>query len=155
MAREGISPHYLAFALRSLPCLRQLLHLGQGTSSSRRRVEEDELKNLWVPIVPDNEELGKTIATRQECIGYSGFMTFVARLLVEAIIDRKVTEGEMQAAQKALQRGDTSHDRAILSRLIDGGTDAGGTSPLVPDLDALYSAIGESHDAKSYSGERT
>jgi type I restriction enzyme S subunit len=38
--RAGVDPHYLAFALRSRVCLRQLVHLGQGTSSSRRRIDE-------------------------------------------------------------------------------------------------------------------
>ena len=72
VARNGIDPHYLAFALRSAPCLRQLVHLGQGTSSSRRRVEETELENVWVPVTKEQESIGELLAERQACVSYSG-----------------------------------------------------------------------------------
>ena len=77
-ARPGVDPHYLAFALRSLVCLRQLVHLGQGTSSSRRRIDEAELPALWVPICPDQQRVGSWMSTRQACMAASSGLRLAA-----------------------------------------------------------------------------
>jgi hypothetical protein len=46
-----------------------------------------------------------------------------AKLLVECLIEGKLTETELKDAQEALQRGDTEPDRAILQRLTRKGID--------------------------------
>ncbi|MDP1563439.1 MAG: hypothetical protein Q8M16_18820, partial [Pirellulaceae bacterium] len=53
-------------------------------------------------------------------------------------IERKVTEVALIHAQTCLERGDDKADRAILSRLFEGGLDATETRQLFPDLDAYY-----------------
>jgi type I restriction enzyme S subunit len=70
-------------------------------------------------------------------------------MLIEALIDGKVTETDLVAAQEALERGDNSADRALLRRLTRQGIDAPDQPPLFPDLDALYTLLAESggHDA--------
>jgi type I restriction enzyme S subunit len=140
-ARSGVDPHYLAFALRSQVCLRQLLHLGQGTSSSRRRIDEAELPALWVPISPRQQHIGAWMATRQHCAAASYALTVVARLLVEGLIDRHISEADLIAAQKALEAGDRSADRDILSALRQ--SDAPHAKPLIPDVDGLYALLDE------------
>ena len=65
----------------------------------------------------------------------------ISKQLVEALIERKVTEDELIDAQTRLEQGDDSADRAILGRLYEGGWDAMETRPLFPDLDAYYETL--------------
>jgi len=58
-----------------------------------------------------------------------------ARLLAEALIERKVTEAELIAAGT-----DPAADRAMLARFTIAGLDAP-CDPLFPDLDALAALI--------------
>jgi len=44
-------PYYLAFVLSSHPTHQQMVYLGRGTSSSRRRIDEQDLKNVFVPNI--------------------------------------------------------------------------------------------------------
>lgn len=60
-ARNGVDPNYVAFALRTELCRTQLLHLGRGTSSSRRRVDENELLDVLVPTVECASAIAKTV----------------------------------------------------------------------------------------------
>lgn len=140
-ARSGVDPHYLAFALRSQVCLRQLLHLGQGTSSSRRRIDEAELPALLVPISPQQHRIGEWMAKRQDCAAASSALTLVARLLVEGLIDGHLAEADLVAAQKALEAGDRGADRGIISALWQN--DASDARSVVPNPDALYALLDE------------
>ena len=54
-------PYYLAFVLSSHPTHQQLVSLGRGTSSSRRRIDERDLKNVFVPIVNDDRLIDEYI----------------------------------------------------------------------------------------------
>ena len=76
-------------------------------------------------------------------------MCNAAKFLVEALIEKRITESELVTAQKALDSGDVSLDRDILRRLTVVGFDVSGESPLFPDIDALYAAI---HEAKKIDG---
>jgi type I restriction enzyme S subunit len=77
-----------------------------------------------------------------------------AKFLVEALIEKKISESELEAAQDALNRGDTSLERAILKRLTVVGLDVAGEPPLLPDIDALYSAIHETRTALTTIGDK-
>ena len=66
-----------------------------------------------------------------------------AKLLVEALIEGKITEDEIAMAQAQLEQGDSSGDRLILSRLYDGGIDAIEGKRLFDDLDAFYELLQE------------
>lgn len=50
-AKPGLSPYYLSFVWRSTYCLNQLEALTRGTSSSRRRLQEEDFAELLVPIL--------------------------------------------------------------------------------------------------------
>jgi type I restriction enzyme S subunit len=67
--------------------------------------------------------------------------------LIEALIEGKVTEAELVNAQEALERGDKTADRALLSRLTRKGVDVSGEPPLFPDLDALYALLAQTEPA--------
>ena len=66
-------------------------------------------------------------------------------MLVEALIDGKLSESDLVAAQKALESGDRSHDH----RLLQGLRRSNGISApaLFPDLDSLYALIDNDNDA--------
>jgi type I restriction enzyme S subunit len=61
-------------------------------------------------------------------------------MCVEALIDNKLAEQQLNLAQQALDCGDNSQDRDILSRLTTKGFDVDG-DPLFPDLDQLYDLL--------------
>ena len=81
------------------------------------------------------------------CFDAAKILTTGAKVLVEAIIEDKVTEAELVAAQEALERGDNSADRALLRRLTRHGLDVPGQSPLFPDLDVLYALLAQTQEA--------
>ncbi len=54
-AKPGVPPHYLSFVWRSIYCLHQLEALTRGTSSSRRRLQEEDFEELMVPILAPSE----------------------------------------------------------------------------------------------------
>jgi len=71
-------------------------------------------------------------------------LTSAARTLVEALIERKVSEKELVAAHK-----DASADRALLARLTVDGLDVAGADPLFPDLDRLEELIQKAHQGEA------
>ncbi len=56
-AKQGEDPYFIALALKAKTSQRQIVPLARGTSSSRRRVREQDLLNILLPYPP--------IATRQ------------------------------------------------------------------------------------------
>ncbi len=74
---------------------------------------------------------------------YAELLTTAAKLLVEALIEGNLQETELKAAQKALQQGDNSLDREILSRLTRKGYNVSGEPPIFPDLNDLYKVLQE------------
>ena len=77
-------------------------------------------------------------------IEFAKQLTITARQLVESLIEGKLSEAELKAAQEALERGDRSLDREILGRLTRKGMDLKDEPPLFSDLDALYAALDQS-----------
>jgi type I restriction enzyme S subunit len=131
-----VEANYLAFALRSVPCLHQLIHLGQGTSSSRRRVEEIELEDLWVPVIAEHQKVTQQLASRQICVGFASALTGAAKLLVEGLIDGHISEADLQEAH-----ANRIKDEEILRRLTAKGLDVADEPPLFPDLAKLEEAL--------------
>ncbi|MCY9815583.1 hypothetical protein, partial [Aeromonas caviae] len=64
-------------------------------------------------------------------------LTVTAKLLVEDLIEGQITEAQLIAAEQALQAGNDTLDRKILSRLKTDGIDGEGAA-LFSDLDELY-----------------
>jgi type I restriction enzyme S subunit len=81
-------------------------------------------------------------------------LTQTAKYLVEALIEGQITEAELIAAQQALEEGDNSKDRTILSKLTDKGYLAEEGKKLFPDLDKLYELLDEAQQAKGAEAEQ-
>jgi len=69
-----------------------------------------------------------------------------AKLLVEGLIEGKISEAELVATQQALDTGDDSLDRALLERITAEGIDGGG-APLFDDIDQLYDLLVQADEA--------
>lgn len=80
-------------------------------------------------------------------------LTHVSKLLVEALIEGRVTENQLIEAQQALEDGDNSKDRAILSKITDQGYLSEGGKPLFTDLDKLYELLDEAKVAEDADEE--
>lgn len=78
------------------------------------------------------------------CFDAARVLANVARTLVEHLIDGRLNEADLVAAQKALQAGDRSTDCEILRGLRHG--DAPDAKPLIADIDALYALLDDHED---------
>jgi type I restriction enzyme S subunit len=104
-----------------------------------------KLIEVPIPSVPNTEREAwfatddKMLAAGR-CADAAKVLTTVAMALIERLIDGHVTESDLVAAQKALDAGDRSADRAILQALRQTASDA---KLLIPNLDGLYSLLDE------------
>jgi type I restriction enzyme S subunit len=112
-------------------------------TSVRPNTTKPAIEAVTVPKLPlrTQQLVGKHLRNAISCVEQSVPLCDAAKLLVEALIERKVTEDELIYAQTRLEQGDDSADRAILSRVFAGGLDATSTPPLFPDLDAYYETL--------------
>jgi type I restriction enzyme S subunit len=135
---------YLYGGLKLKSTVRQLNPVSTG--STHPRVSREDIAEVVIPWIDDPVSVGSQLQRAQVANMAAERLTTVAKLLVESLIDGRINECEFVAAQQALERGDQSLDRAILSRLTVDGVDVVGKPALFPDLDALYTAIEESQD---------
>lgn len=135
------NPWFVAAFFNSSMGYKQSLRLTSG--GIQGHVMPNPFKRLWVPL-PDpriQDFIGGKLQVADTVSRLSKRLVASAKLLVEALIERNVTENELIHAQMRLEQGDESADRAILSRLFEGGLDATETRPLFPDLDAYYQTL--------------
>ncbi|WP_175916083.1 restriction endonuclease subunit S [Burkholderia sp. BCC1638] len=107
-----------------------------------------DVKSIEIPIpsVPDTERgawfaTDDTMLIAGRCADAAKVLTIIATVLVEQLIEGRLTEADLVAAQKALEMGDRSADRTILQSLRrNDGPDA---TPVIPDLDGLYALLDE------------
>jgi type I restriction enzyme S subunit len=128
---------YLWGYLRSDAATEQLMRWNTGAAYPA--IDDDVPLRIWMPDVSDSKmaEHGSRWMKIPVLLSASRALVSAARLLVEALIERKVTEADLIAASRA-----PSADRALLSRLTSKGLDAEGL-PLFPDLDALDALLAE------------
>lgn len=103
-----------------------------------------KLIEIPIPAVPDAEREAWFATDDQmlaagRCFDAARVLTTVATTLVEHLIDGRLTEADLVAAQKALEAGGRSADREILKALRQ--SDAPGAKPLIADVDALYALL--------------
>ena len=140
---------FYLFWLRSDAATMQLMRWDAG--SSYPAIDESVPLKVLVPRYADE------VVREKGARWYQSFhaqvlaekLTTAAKLLVEALIEGKVTEAELVLAQEALERGDATADRALLRRLTRQGLDVPGQPPLFPDLDALYTLLNQTKTADS------
>jgi type I restriction enzyme S subunit len=107
------------------------------------QIGQEELTALSIPnsVLANGEQILKFENAKEVKLRSSSRLTIAAKLLVEALIEGQVIESDLVAAQKALEAGDRSVDREILSRLTRKGMDVTDQPPLFPDLEELYNAL--------------
>lgn len=103
-----------------------------------------KLLEIPMPAVPDVDREAWFATDDQmlaagSCFDAAKVLTCVATTLVERLIDGRLTEADLVAAQKALEAGDRSADREILR--AHRQSDAPDAKPLVADVDALYALL--------------
>lgn len=101
-----------------------------------------DVKQIEVPVptVPADEQpawfaTDDMMLAAGRCADAAKVLTGVATQLVEHLIEGKLSEADLSAAQKALESGDRGFDRSILQALRQNGNPA---QPLIADLDGLY-----------------
>ncbi len=112
------------------------------------QIGQEELIKLPIPefILANASTIRVLLKQYESSIRTSGTLVNAAKKLVEALIENKLTEQELINAQQALERGDTTLDRQILSRLSTKGIDDEGSPPLFPNLDQLYELLDKAEE---------
>ena len=106
-------------------------------------VEHTSLSDIGRILIPrlDKEledRLADNLLNARLAYRYSKFLTQVAKTLVEALIEGQLTEEQLIQAQQALEDGDNTLDKAILSKLSSEGYAVESAVPLFSDIDELY-----------------
>lgn len=105
-------------------------------------VEHTSLSDIGRVRIPrletDVEDaLADKLLSARRAYRYSRFLVTSAKLLVEALLEGRLTEADLIATEQALQAGSDHLDRLVLSRLRADGVDGEGPT-LFGDLDELY-----------------
>jgi type I restriction enzyme S subunit len=136
---------YHAF-LRSDAATQQLMRWNSGATYPA--IENDVPLRLLVPHFEDNvvQLYGARWLEKYHALDASQRLTLAAKLLVESLIDGRLSEADLVAAQKSLELGDRSDDRALLRDLRNGKDPTGPV--LFKDLDHLFGLLdAEDHRA--------
>jgi type I restriction enzyme S subunit len=139
LPKAGIDGWFLYGVLKLESTVRQLNPVATG--STHPRIDREDVLDLLVPWHDRHEALGRKLQTAQACYFASATLTATATTLVEHLIDGRITEADLVAAQKALDGSDRNADREILKALQR--SDAPDAKPLIADVDALYTLLDE------------
>lgn len=105
------------------------------------QIGQDELLALPIPksLLDSGESVLSCLKTEDAALRAAQRLTATATILVERLIDGRLTEADLVAAQKALESGNRSADREILKALRQGDTPDG--KLVIADVDALYALL--------------
>jgi len=144
-----LTSEFVTAALNSPFLKRQVDRLAIG--GTREALDYASVGNLQIPVLPkpDRDEITAWVSMSNRCVRAASRLTAASKFLVEALIEGKVTEVELVAAQEPLERGDDAADRALLRRLSRHGLDIPAQPPLFPDLDALYALLAQTREANA------
>lgn len=119
------------------------------------KICQDDLLTLPIPkaILDAGGKIACWMNEIEQALRCSQRLVTSAKLLVESLIEGRLSECDLVNAQHALQRGDRTLDIAILSRLTEDGIDMADKPPLFPNLDALYSVIDEMQQTQPSNGD--
>lgn len=142
--KTGVDGWFLYGVLKLESSIRQLNPVATG--STHPRVDREDVLDLLVPWRDEHENLGGKLRTAQACYFGSAGLTLTATTLVEHLIDGRLKEADLVAAQRALEAGEPGADREILKSLRRSAEPS--AMPLIADVDALYALLkSEDQDA--------
>lgn len=109
-------------------------------------IRAQDVASIRIPLPRLTEEEHREWMAIDEKIAEAGVAEETANLLcavstqiVERLIEGRLSEADLTAAQKVLERGDRSVDREILKALLQ--SDVPGDQPLIADVDGLYALL--------------
>lgn len=139
---KAIRPELLTAWLNH-PCLQEQL-LQWSVQTTVEHISNSIIAGAVVPRLKDEEEnkLADDFLWSRMAGWFSGRLVLAAKLLVEALIERKVTEAELIAAHN-----DPSADRELMQKLTVDGFDVSGAAPLFDDLERLQELLNEANSA--------
>ena len=138
--KPGIDGWFLYGVLKLDVTVRQLNPVATG--STHPRVDREDVLELLVPWLDDQAALGARLRTAQACYFASATLTSAATTLITRLVEGRIAEADLVAAERAIREGDRRADVAILHALRQA--DVSGAKPLIPDPDGLYSLLDES-----------
>ncbi|MBH3400072.1 hypothetical protein I5S60_10905 [Pseudomonas fluorescens] len=111
------------------------------------QIGQDELLALPIPqfVLDAKDEILALVQAQESAIRASKALTTSAKLLVEALIEGRLDESLLKAAQVLLEGGNYSVDHSILNRLKTDGVDGSGQT-LFADLDELYRLLAQAQE---------
>ncbi|WP_201607072.1 restriction endonuclease subunit S [Psychrobacter immobilis] len=115
------------------------------------QIGQEELLALYIPdYVLNKKTTCLTLLENYELTTRaSKSLIRTAKTLVEALIEGQLTEEQLIKAQQALEDGDNTLDKAILSKLSNEGYAIEGATPLFSDIDELYRLLASATAADS------
>lgn len=118
---------------------------GIKTGSVVPKVTSENLMKVVVPIevATARHSHGNKLRTVESLKKAADNLTKFSKAIIESLIDKRLEESEVLAAQEALERGDNTADRVLLSRLTRLGLDKAGEEASFDDLDALYALLAQ------------
>ena len=110
------------------------------------QIGQDELLALPIPksLLDSGESILSALRTEDAALRAAQRLTSAATTMVEQLIDGRLNEADLVAAQKALEASDRSADRELLKSLRQSG--APDAKPLIADIDALYALLDASEE---------
>jgi type I restriction enzyme S subunit len=144
LTATGIRPELLTVWLNRIEGQHQLNQWAVKTTVEHTSL--DHIGGMLVPRFNEDEEyaLADRLLLARNANWYARSLTLLAQTLVEHLIDGRVTEADLVAAQKALEASERSTDREFLKALRR--TEAPNAEPLIADVEALYALLDESED---------
>jgi type I restriction enzyme S subunit len=136
---HGMPPALLAVWINH-PVVQEQMH-SWSVQTTVEHISNAIVEASLIPRLSAAEEarLGRAASSARRAGHSARKLVWSARFLVEALIERKVTEAELIEAGK-----DPDADRALLARLAEDGFDGAG-APLFSDLDELAELIAEAN----------
>ena len=143
---EQIDPGFLAAFLRSYTGQR-LIEKGVYGSTGQLNLGNSHVRRVPVPTFDKTIQvyIGNKIRLLDKLNKIEKSLIKSAKNIVENLIDGHITDQYLVDAQKALESGDNSLDRALLSQLTNTGFNDGG-KPLFDDLDQFYDLLNQSKE---------
>ncbi len=123
---------------------------------TRDALDYTSVRELLIPAIAENirKDIGQRVIIATRAVRSAERLASAAIFIVEALIEGRITEKELCAAQQALSLGCWDFDHAILARLSRKGFDVSDEKSLFPDIDALYATVDMERQHDRCAGRR-